>query len=103
MTTVAYAHIETDSHGTPVVAGTRTKVLEIALDRVAHGWAAEEIQRQHQHLSLGQIHSALAYYFDHQEEFDRQIALQLDQVEQNRLQAGPSVAAAKLRALGRLP
>jgi uncharacterized protein (DUF433 family) len=103
MTTVAYAHIETDSHGTPVVAGTRTKVLEIALDRVAHGWAAEEIQRQHRHLSLGQIHSALAYYFDHQGEFDRQIALQLDQVEQNRLQAGPSVAAAKLRALGRLP
>jgi uncharacterized protein (DUF433 family) len=103
MTTVAYAHIEFDSQGTPLLTGTRTKVLEIALDRIAHGWGAEEIQRQHRHLSLGQIHSALAYYFDHQEEFDRQIASQLAEVEQYRLQAGPSAAAAKLRALGRLP
>ena len=28
----------------------------------AHGWSAEELLFQHPYLSLGQIHSALAYY-----------------------------------------
>jgi uncharacterized protein (DUF433 family) len=103
MPAVAYAHIETDTQGVPIVSGTRIKVLEVALVRVAHGWTAEEIHRQHPHLSLGQIHSALAFYFDHQEVFDRQIAAQLNLVEQFRQQAGPSLAATKLRALGHLP
>lgn len=103
MTAVAYAHIELDAGGVPVVAGTRIKVVEIALDQLAHQWSAEEIRRQHPHLSLGQIHSALAYYFDHRDELDRTIAEQLHEVEQRRQQAGPSPVAAKLRLLGRLP
>lgn len=103
MTAIAYAHIELDAGGVPVVAGTRTKVIEIALDQLAHHWSAEEIRRQHPHLSLGQIHSALAYYFDHREALDREIAEQLNEVEQLRQQAGSSPVAAKLRQLGRMP
>jgi uncharacterized protein (DUF433 family) len=62
MLTIAYPHIEISADGVPMLSGTRIKVIEIALDHLTHHWDAEEIQRQHPHLSLGQIHSALAYY-----------------------------------------
>ena len=75
MATVTYPHIELRDDGVPIISGTRMKVVQIVLDKLAHGWDAEEIQRQYPqwNLSLGQIHSALAYYYDHQAEFDRQI------------------------------
>lgn len=72
MATVSYAHIEPNASGEPIIAGTRIKVRMIALARIAHGWDAEEIQRHHPDLSLGQVHSALAYYYDHKEEMDRE-------------------------------
>jgi Protein of unknown function (DUF433) len=74
--------------------------LEVALDRLAHHWDADEIQRQHPHLSLGQIHSCLAYYHDHQEEMDRAIEEQIRELERLRAQQGESVLRAKLRAKG---
>jgi hypothetical protein len=51
MTAVSYPHIELTENGVPVLAGTQTKVIEIALDQVAHHWDAVEIRRQHPHLS----------------------------------------------------
>ena len=77
MSTVAYPHIEFSKDGVPLIAGTTTKVVEVVLDHLAHHWDAEEIQRQHPHLSLSAIYSALAYYHDHQEEIDRDIAERL--------------------------
>ena len=56
MDTVSYAHIEQNAQGEAVIAGTRIKVRMIALDRIAHNWDAEEIQRHHPDLSLGQVH-----------------------------------------------
>jgi uncharacterized protein (DUF433 family) len=63
--------------GEPIIAGTRIKVRKNALDLVAHRWDAEEIQRHHPDLALGQVHSAPAYYSDHKEEIDRDIRQQL--------------------------
>jgi uncharacterized protein (DUF433 family) len=37
------------------------------------GSAAEEIQAKLPHLSLAQIHDALSFYYDHQEEIDADI------------------------------
>jgi uncharacterized protein (DUF433 family) len=54
--------IELDERGVAWISGTKTKVIEVALDRVAYGWSPEEIHFQHNYLSLAQIHSALAYY-----------------------------------------
>lgn len=79
MATVSYPHIEISASGVPIVEGTRTKVVEIALDRLAHHWDAEEIQRQHPHLSLSQIYAALTYYHDHREAFDADIREQLSE------------------------
>jgi hypothetical protein len=41
MSTVTYPHIELTANGEPVLAGSQTKVLEIALDRLAHHWDAD--------------------------------------------------------------
>jgi len=103
MTTVAYPHIETGEDGVPRIAGTTTKVVEVVLDRLAHHWGADEIQRQHPHLLLSQIYAALAYYHDHQDELDRDIASRLRKVDGVAASQGESVVRAKLRAMGELP
>ena len=96
----SYPHIERRSDGKLWLIGTQTKVIEVALDRLAHHWDADEIQRQHPHLTLGQIHSCLAYYYDHQEEMDRIIEEQLRTIEHLRGQQGGSVLRAKLKSKG---
>ncbi len=103
MTPTAYAHIEAREDGTAYIAGTQTKVLEVALDRLAHHWDADEIRRQHPHLGLSQIYSALAYYHDHQEEIDRAIAEGLKLASAIRASLGPSPLRARLQALGLVP
>ena len=103
MATVSYAHIEPNAEGEPIIAGTRIKVRMIALDRIAHGWDAEGIQRHHPELSLGQIHSALAYYFDHKQEMDRDIADRHERATRLRAAAGESPGRRKLRERGMLP
>ena len=97
MPSATYPHIEVTAEGVAYVAGTKTKVLEVALDRIAHHWDADEIHRQHPHLSLGQIYAALAFYFDHKDELDAQIENQLEAVESARVSAGESLVRAKLR------
>ncbi|SRR6266487_6087456 len=74
MSTVATMHIEIDDTGVAWVGDTNTKVIEVVLDKTAHGWSPEEIFFQHYgDLSLAQIHAALAYYYDHQAELDAEI------------------------------
>jgi len=102
MATVAYAHIELTDEGVPVIAGTQTKMEQVVLDHLAHDWDAGEIHRQHPHLSLAQIHSALAYYYDHQAEMDRQIEEGLRQVAEIREGLGESKIRLKLKAKGLL-
>ena len=63
-TTIVSTHIEIDDKGVASITGANTKVVEVVLDRLAYGWSPEEIHFQHPHLSLAQIHSALAYYYD---------------------------------------
>ena len=99
MTSVAYPHIEVRPGGTAYVAGTVTKVVEIVLDRLAYHWDADEIRRQHPHLSLPQIYCALAYYYEHQVEIDRQIEEQLESVDAARRAAGESLVRVKRRRM----
>jgi uncharacterized protein (DUF433 family) len=100
MSTVSYPHIELSSTGVAFLEGTPTKVVEIALDRLSHHWDAEEIQRQHPHLTLGQIYAALAFYHDHREAFDKEIAEQLRDVDIIAARQGVSLLHAKLRGSG---
>jgi uncharacterized protein (DUF433 family) len=101
MPTVAHTHIRLDERGVAWIDNTRTKVIEVALDQIAHGWSAEEIHFQHPHLSLGQIHAALAYYHDHKVDFDAEIQRSLERVKQLRAEAGESPIRERLRAMGK--
>ncbi len=74
-------HISRDSHEVAWISGTTVKVTEIVVDWLAHGSSPEEMHFQFPHLSLAQIHSALAYYYDHQAELETDIARRLEQVE----------------------
>jgi uncharacterized protein (DUF433 family) len=94
----AYPHIEFDREGVPIIAGTTMKVVELVVDQRAHGWSPEELHFQHPYLSLAQIHSALAYYWDHREELDADIERRTRFAEQVRKEAGPSPLAERLKA-----
>ena len=97
-----YPHITVADDNVPYLTDTQTKVIEVVLDRLAYHWDADAIQRQHPHLSLGQIHSALAYYYDHQEEMDAAIESQLQTVAAIKKRLGESPLRQKLIALGHL-
>jgi len=75
-------------------------VVELILGKMAHGWSPEELHFQYPYLTLGQIYSALAYYWDHQEELDRDIERRLEFVDQVRRAMGLSPLVARLRAKG---
>jgi uncharacterized protein (DUF433 family) len=97
------AHIHLDERGVGWVDETNVKVIEVVLDKLAHGSSPEEIHFQHPDLSLAQIHAALSYYYNHQQAFDATIEVQLREVEALRAQAGESPVRRRLRALGKLP
>jgi uncharacterized protein (DUF433 family) len=103
MATIDYPHISLDSASVPVLTGTPIKVIEIVLDHLAHGSDAEEIQRQFPLLTLGQIHSALAYYYDHQEEVDQDISRRLHKVGEIQARLGDSLLAGRLKGLKNQP
>jgi uncharacterized protein (DUF433 family) len=73
MSSITTTHIELDEHGVAWIEGTRVKVIEVAIDKLVHGSSPEEIHFQYPHLSLAQIHAALAFYYDNQAELDADI------------------------------
>ncbi len=98
--TTRYEHIILDERGVPQIAGTMMKVIELVTAKMAYGWSPEELHFQFPHLTLGQIHSALAYYWDHRDELDRDIARRLAAVEHLRDQIPPAPLSDRLRARG---
>lgn len=76
-----YEHITLNEDRIPSISGTTMKVVELVVEQQAYGWSPEELHFQHPYLTLGQIHSALAYYWDHREEMDRDIRRRLERVD----------------------
>ncbi len=98
--TTQYEHIVLDEANTPIISGTNMKVIELVLEKMAYGWSPEELHFQHPYLTLGQIHSALAYYWDHQEELDQDIERRLERVDRIRQSVEPPPLLARLKAKG---
>ncbi len=94
-----YEHIVIDENGVPVIADTTMKVVELITEKIAYGWSPEELHFQHPYLTLGQIHSALAYYWDHTEELDKDIECRMEEVEEIRKKTGPSPLVARLKSI----
>lgn len=96
-TTPAFPYVGYDDYGNAVIAGTTMKVVELVMAQRAHGWSPEELYFQFPHLKLSQVHSALAYYWDHQAELDEEIVRRGRFADEARLKAGPSPLAARLK------
>jgi uncharacterized protein (DUF433 family) len=101
-TTTAYKYIELDTNNIPIIAGTTLKVIELVTGQLTHGWSPEELHFQHPYLRMSQIHSALAYYWDHQAELDADIERREQYIIQHRQKAGQSPLVQKLRKQGLL-
>jgi uncharacterized protein (DUF433 family) len=69
-------HIELTSDargGKPRIRGRRISVQDIAIWHERLGKSPDEIASEYD-LTLGDVHAALAYYFDHREEIDARMA-----------------------------
>lgn len=73
------------------------KVVELVTSQQAYGWSPEELAFQYPYLSMGQIHSALAYYWGHQEELDADMERRLADVDELRRSIPEAPIVALLR------
>ena len=102
--TMVASHIVLDERGVAWIDDTNVKVIEVVIDKVAWRWSSEAIHLQHPHLSLAQIHAALAYYYDHQAEFDAEMERQYREYQAARAAQGTDTPLhQKLRAAGKIP
>ncbi len=77
MPKVAHPHITSDPTicgGSPIIAGTRFPVRSVVSYILQHGFTPEELAGRFPHLTLAQIHDALAYYYDNRKEIEKDIA-----------------------------
>jgi len=95
-----YEHIVLNEARTPFIAGTTMKVVELILGQTAYGWSPEELGIQFPQLTLGQVHSALAYYWDHRETLDADIEARLRKVDQIKNTIPTSSLVQRLKAKG---
>lgn len=63
----------TVSGGKPIIAGTRIKVSQVAIEYERLNWSPDQIVDAHPQLTLAQVHDALSYYYDHRREIDADI------------------------------
>lgn len=83
MPKVIHPHISSDSSicgGSPVIVGTRFPVRSVVNYILRHGYSPEELVNRFTHLSLAQIHDALAYYYDNRDEIEKDIEENTEEV-----------------------
>jgi uncharacterized protein (DUF433 family) len=103
MAAVVSTLIELDERGVAWITGTKIKVIEVATDKLAHGSSPEEMHFQYPHLSLAQVYAALAYYYEHQTEFEAEILRQAERAKAWADEAKDSPIRQRLKEQGLLP
>lgn len=93
-----YEHVVMQEGDVPIIEGTTTKIIDLVREVRAWGWSPEEICYQHPYLTLGQIHSALAYYWEHKEELDKDIERREEHTHKIQQELGPSPVAVHLKS-----
>jgi uncharacterized protein (DUF433 family) len=81
------------------IAGTRTRVQDIYALAEIQGLTADQIVEQLSHLTLGQVHAALGYYFDHREQILNELREDQEFVRMMRAQTGPGPLEERLSTL----
>lgn len=82
--------------GKPCIAGTRVRVWDVAV-RAQAGESPDEVLAHFPHLTLSDVHAALAYYYDNREAIDEQAADDERFAEELHRVAGPGPLEEKLR------
>jgi uncharacterized protein (DUF433 family) len=67
--------------GKPCVAGTRIRVQDIYVWHELQGQSADEIVSTFPHITMADVYAALAYYWDHRDEIQRQMQEETTLVE----------------------
>ncbi|MBE9141280.1 DUF433 domain-containing protein [Nodosilinea sp. LEGE 07088] len=103
MLALSYPHIDKqDDQPARLQRLPRVRVAQIVMDYLAYGWSVEEICRQHLYLKPAEAHAAMGYYFDHQEEIDREITREWEQVQASTTQVARSPFYTRMKARGLL-
>ncbi len=68
--------------GSPVLEGTRTRVIDIAIEYTMLGRSPDEIIDAHPYLDLARVHDALSYYYERQEKLDVKIQTRIQDIEE---------------------
>jgi uncharacterized protein (DUF433 family) len=95
-----YAHIILDDNGTPGILGTAISVAELAAEHLGYGWNAADLHGQHPDLTLGQIYSALAYYYDHQDAINQDVRQRIQAAGAGRNSDDDSLLRKRLKSMG---
>jgi uncharacterized protein (DUF433 family) len=95
-----YPHLHLDSSGRAWLDGANVKVIEVAADFLAHGSSVEEMAIQFPSLTPSMIHSALAYYYDHREEYEETLTASLNSYREK---AAATMDSPLRMRLGRVP
>lgn len=74
MVTAAIVSTPGTCGGRPRIAGSRIRVQDVASWYESEGMSPDEIVATYPQLSLGEVHAALAYYYDHLDEIRRDVA-----------------------------
>ena len=59
--------------GSPVITGTKFPVRAVVNYILRQGLTPEELVREFPHLTLAQVYAALSYYYDHQQDVEREL------------------------------
>jgi uncharacterized protein (DUF433 family) len=71
--------------GKPCIARARIRVQDIYVWHELQGISADEIASRFEHVTMAGVYAALAYYWDHREEIQRQMQDETTFVEQMKL------------------
>jgi len=80
------------------IAGTRVRVQDVYAMSEIHGLTPDQIVEQLSQLTLGQVHAALAYYFDHREQILNELREDDEFVRALRADTGPGPLEQRLKA-----
>jgi uncharacterized protein (DUF433 family) len=68
------SHLWLDERGRAWIDDRNLKVTEVIEALMANGWSVNQYLEDHDnYLTAGQVHAALSYYYDHQQEIDAEI------------------------------
>jgi hypothetical protein len=98
---IAYPHIVKEN-GAPaqLESHPRTRVAMIVMDYLVRGLGPEDLVRHYPYLKLAEVHAAMGYYHDHQQEIDAEIQAELDQLQAEAKSEPPSAIWLKLKSKG---